>query len=106
VAARSLIPRLSDMIEAIEHINSEVTSLTLDAFEADWRHATPTRPRVAAVAEQSGSSEPAIQREREGTPPFPSASGFIDVLSNTAMTAPTRRSRHGSGSDHMPTMTD
>ena len=33
----SAVPRLTDIIEAIEHIRSETTGVTLDAFEADWR---------------------------------------------------------------------
>jgi uncharacterized protein with HEPN domain len=37
VAARSLIPRLSDMIEASEHIRSVTSGVTLDEFEADWK---------------------------------------------------------------------
>jgi hypothetical protein len=37
MAAPSLTPRLTDMVEAIEHIPSEMAGVTIDAFEADWR---------------------------------------------------------------------
>jgi hypothetical protein len=34
---RSSLPRLLDIVEAIEHINSVMAGVTLDAFEADWQ---------------------------------------------------------------------
>lgn len=37
MAARSPIPRLTDIVEASELIRSEMQGLTLDAFEADRR---------------------------------------------------------------------
>jgi hypothetical protein len=37
MAASSFAPRLTDIVEAIEHIRSEMAGLTIDAFEADWR---------------------------------------------------------------------
>jgi uncharacterized protein with HEPN domain len=33
----SAVPRLSDIVEAIEHIRTETAGVTLDAFEPDWR---------------------------------------------------------------------
>jgi uncharacterized protein with HEPN domain len=35
MAHRTLIPRLTDIVEAIERIRSILTDVTLDAFEAD-----------------------------------------------------------------------
>jgi uncharacterized protein with HEPN domain len=37
VAARSLIPRLTDIIEAIERIHAVLGDTPLDVFEADWQ---------------------------------------------------------------------
>ena len=37
MAASSLAPRLSDILEAIGHIRSEMAGVTINAFEADWR---------------------------------------------------------------------
>jgi hypothetical protein len=37
MTARSLIPRLTDIIEAIERIRGELGDLPLEAFENDWR---------------------------------------------------------------------
>ena len=33
----SLAARLTDIIEAIEHIRSEMIGVTIEAFDADWR---------------------------------------------------------------------
>jgi hypothetical protein len=37
MTATSLAARLTDIIEAIEHIRGEMAGVTIDAFEADWR---------------------------------------------------------------------
>jgi prolyl oligopeptidase len=33
----SLVPRLTDIVEAIQHIRNETAGVSLDAFEGDWR---------------------------------------------------------------------
>jgi uncharacterized protein with HEPN domain len=37
VAARSLVPRLTDIIEASERINGVLTNVSLEEFEKDWQ---------------------------------------------------------------------
>jgi hypothetical protein len=37
MAVSSLVLRLLDIIEAIEHIRGETVGVALDAFGADWR---------------------------------------------------------------------
>lgn len=37
MAARSVIPRLTDIIEAIERVNSVLVDVSLEAFESDWQ---------------------------------------------------------------------
>jgi uncharacterized protein with HEPN domain len=37
VIARSLIPRLTDIIEAIERIHVVLGDMSLEAFENDWQ---------------------------------------------------------------------
>jgi len=37
MVAHSSLPRLTDIIEAIEHIRSVMAGVTLDAFEVDWQ---------------------------------------------------------------------
>jgi uncharacterized protein with HEPN domain len=34
---RTLIPRLTDIVEAIERIRSVLRDMPLEAFEADWQ---------------------------------------------------------------------
>ena len=55
MAAPSLAPRLTDILEAIEHIHTEMAGVAIDAFEADWRkrwlveRGVEIFPRQAAV---------------------------------------------------------
>jgi uncharacterized protein with HEPN domain len=37
VIARSLIPRLTDIIEAIERIHGVLEAISLETFENDWQ---------------------------------------------------------------------
>jgi uncharacterized protein with HEPN domain len=37
VITRSLIPRLTDIIEAIERVNGVLADVSLEAFEGDWQ---------------------------------------------------------------------
>jgi uncharacterized protein with HEPN domain len=37
MASRSLVPRLTDIVEAIERVRYVLGDLDLDAFEADWQ---------------------------------------------------------------------
>lgn len=37
MTAPSLIPRLTDIVEAIEHIYEALGTVSSDAFEADWQ---------------------------------------------------------------------
>jgi hypothetical protein len=45
MAALSPVPRLTDIIEAIELIGSEMAGVTLDAFEPDRRKRWLVEPR-------------------------------------------------------------
>ena len=35
---RSLVPRLTDIVEAIERVRDLLADMPLEVFEADWRH--------------------------------------------------------------------
>ena len=37
MAASSLAPRLTDILDGIEHIRAEMAGVSIEAFEADWR---------------------------------------------------------------------
>ena len=51
--APSPIPRLSDIIEAIRHIQAETDGVPLDVFEADWRKRWLVERGVEIISEAS-----------------------------------------------------
>ena len=53
MAGPSLAPRLTDIVEAIEHIRGETAGVTLDAFEADWRKRWLVERGVEIISEAS-----------------------------------------------------
>jgi len=53
MAARSPIPRLTDIVEASELIRSEMQGLTLDAFEADRRKRWLVERGIEIISEAS-----------------------------------------------------
>ena len=53
MAVRSLVPRLTDIIEAIEHVREAVTGLTLDVFEADWKSQWLVERGIEIISEAS-----------------------------------------------------
>jgi uncharacterized protein with HEPN domain len=53
MAVSSLAPRLTDILEAIEHIRSEMAGVTIDAFEADWRRRWLVERGVEIISEAS-----------------------------------------------------
>jgi uncharacterized protein with HEPN domain len=53
VQAPSPIPRLTDIIEAITHIQAETAGVALDVFEADWRKRWLVERGVEIISEAS-----------------------------------------------------
>jgi uncharacterized protein with HEPN domain len=53
MAPRSLVPRLTDIVEAIERVRQVVGDLALDAFEADWEKRWLVERGVEIVSEAS-----------------------------------------------------
>ena len=53
MAARSLIPPLTDIIEAIERIHAVLGDMTLDLFETDWQRQWLVVRGVEIVSEAS-----------------------------------------------------
>jgi uncharacterized protein with HEPN domain len=53
VAARSLIPGLTDIIEAIERIHSVLGDIPLDVFETDWQRQWLVERGVGIISEAS-----------------------------------------------------
>ena len=50
---RSLVPRLTDIVEAIERVRQVMGDLDLDAFEADWEKRWLVERGVEIVSEAS-----------------------------------------------------
>lgn len=53
MAASSPAPRLADILDAIEHIRSEMAGVTIDGFEADWRKRWLVERGVEIISEAS-----------------------------------------------------
>jgi hypothetical protein len=49
----SLVPRLTDIVEAIERIRPEITGVTIEAFEADWRKRWLVERGIEIISEAS-----------------------------------------------------
>jgi uncharacterized protein with HEPN domain len=53
MAAPSLAPRLTDILDAIERIRSEMEGVSIEAFEADWRKRWLVERGVEIICEAS-----------------------------------------------------
>jgi uncharacterized protein with HEPN domain len=53
MAASSPAPRLTDIVDAIERICAEMTGVTIEAFEADWRKRWLVERGVEIISEAS-----------------------------------------------------
>jgi uncharacterized protein with HEPN domain len=53
MADASPIPRLTDIVEAIKRIRSEMVDISLDAFEGDWRKQWLVERGVEIISEAS-----------------------------------------------------
>jgi uncharacterized protein with HEPN domain len=53
VKAPSPLPRLTDIVEAIAHIQAEMTGVSLDTFEADWRRRWLVERGIEIISEAS-----------------------------------------------------
>jgi uncharacterized protein with HEPN domain len=51
--ARSLIPRLTDIIEAIDRINGVVADVSLEVFEDDWQRQWLVERGIEIISEAS-----------------------------------------------------
>ena len=79
MAERTLIPRLTDIIEAIERIRSIVANVTLDAFEADWQRRWLMERGLEIVSEASRHLGAEL-KARHPEIPWPKVAGIGNVL--------------------------
>lgn len=76
---RSLIPRLTDIIEAIERINSVLTNVSLEAFENDWQRQWLVERGVGIISEASRHL-PDDLKARNPEIPWQKVAGIGNVL--------------------------
>jgi len=79
MAERSAIPRLTDIIEAIEHIRSAIADLSLDAFEADWQKRWLVERGVEIISEASRRLDDGV-KGRHPEIPWPKVAGIGNIL--------------------------
>ncbi len=76
---RTPIARLTDIIEAIEPIQSDMAGVTLDAFEADRRKRWPVERGIEIISEASRRLPPSM-KDRHPEIPWPKVAGIGTVL--------------------------
>jgi len=79
VSVRSNIPRLTNIVEAIERIRSVMDDLTLEAFEADWQKQWLVERGVEIVSEASRRIDDNL-KARHPEIPWPKVAGIGNVL--------------------------
>ena len=79
MAASSLAPRLTDILEAIEHIRAEMMGMSIDAFEADWRKRWLVKRGVEIISETSRRLTEEL-KDRHPEIPWVKVAGIGNVL--------------------------
>ncbi len=79
MAKPSPVPRLTDIIEAIELIRSEMADVTLNAFEADRRKRWLAERGIEIISEASRHLPDAL-KARHASIPWPKVAGIGNVL--------------------------
>ncbi|HEY1260276.1 MAG TPA: HepT-like ribonuclease domain-containing protein [Stellaceae bacterium] len=75
----SALPRLADIIDAIEHIRSVTAGLSLDEFEADWQKRWLVERGVEIISEASRRLSPDL-KARHADIPWPKVAGIGNIL--------------------------
>jgi uncharacterized protein with HEPN domain len=75
----SLAPRLTDILEAIEHIRGEMAGVMIDAFEADWRKRWLVERGVEIISEASRRLTDELKARHEEIP-WAKVAGIGNVL--------------------------
>lgn len=79
MASRSVLPRLFDIVEAIERVRQVLGDLTLEAFEADWEKRWLVERGVEIISEASRHL-PAELKDRHPAIPWKKVAGIGNVL--------------------------
>ncbi len=76
---RSLVPRLTDIVEAISNIEFEMKNVPLDAFTSDWRKRWLVERGVEIISEASRHL-PAELKQRHPEIPWRKVAGIGNIL--------------------------
>jgi uncharacterized protein with HEPN domain len=76
---RSLVPRLTDMVEAIERVRGIVGAVSLEAFEEDWQRQWMVQRGVEIVSEASRHLTDEL-KSRHPNIPWTKVAGIGNVL--------------------------
>jgi len=79
VTARSLIPRLTDIVETIERVQSVLGDISLDAFETDWQKQWLVERGAEIVSEASLHLTDELKARHPGIP-WTKVAGIGNIL--------------------------
>jgi uncharacterized protein with HEPN domain len=79
MAARSRVPPLADMVEAIEHIRTVTAGVTLEGFEVDWQKRWLVERGLEIVSEASRHLDDEL-KARHPEIPWSKVAGIGNVL--------------------------
>jgi uncharacterized protein with HEPN domain len=79
VSARSLVPRLTDIIEAIERIRGVLEAISLETFENDWQRQWLVERGVEIISEASRNLGDEL-KARHPEIPWQKVAGIGNVL--------------------------
>ena len=79
MAGRSLVPRLSDMVQACERIRTLLHDMSLEAFEADWQKQWLVERGIEIISEASRHLTDEL-KARHPSIPWVKVAGIGNVL--------------------------
>ena len=79
MTAHSLIPRLTDIIEAIERVNGVLADVSLEAFESDWQRQWLVERGIEIISEASRHL-PDDLKARNSEIPWQKVAGIGNIL--------------------------
>ena len=79
MTARSMVPRLTDIVEAIERIRDVLDGVSLEEFETDWQRRWLVERGAEIISEASRHLTDALKADHPGIP-WQKVAGIGNVL--------------------------